>query len=190
MKVENNKVVSLSYTLTVADKVFETVTAEKPLQFIFGTGMLLPKFEANVSGKDIGDEFEFELPAADAYGEVNPQAIVELPMNIFEVDGKIDENVIKVGETLPMRDSEGNQLSGKITEMKDNSLMMDFNHPLAGSDLHFKGKVEQVRDASQEELTNGLFGEKLQHECCGGCGGDECCGEGGGCGEGSGCCGE
>lgn len=167
-EIQFNKVVSLSYTLVVDGDVIETVTAERPMQFIFGTGYLLPKFEENVKGKKVGDTFDFVLVAKDAYGEVNKDAIVELPKSIFEVDGKVQEDVLKVGNVLPMMDSEGNRMNGVIDEVKENSVIMNFNHALAGADLHFTGKVEAVRDATESELTNGLFNEKA-HSCGDGC---------------------
>ena len=91
MEINQNKVVSLSYTLEVEGDVIETVTAQKPMQFIFGTGYLLPKFEENVAGKKVGDTFDFTLTATEGYGEVNPDAIVELPKKLFEVEGKIED---------------------------------------------------------------------------------------------------
>ena len=149
MKIQTNKVVSLSYTLTVDGDVIETVTAEKPMQFIYGTGYLLPKFEENIKEKEIGDLFDFVLDAPDAYGEVSQDAIIELPKKIFEVNGKIEDGLLKVGNVLPMTDSEGNRLNGAIDEVKDESVIMNFNHPLAGASLHFTGKVEAVRDATE-----------------------------------------
>ncbi|MBR4094364.1 MAG: FKBP-type peptidyl-prolyl cis-trans isomerase, partial [Bacteroidales bacterium] len=133
MEIQLNKVVSLSYTLEVDGDIIETVTAEKPMQFIFGTGYLLPKFEDNVKGKKVGDTFDFKLAAEDAYGNVDPEAIVELPKRVFEVDGKIQENVLFVGNVLPMMDSEGNRLNGAIDEVKEDTIVMNFNHPLAGA---------------------------------------------------------
>lgn len=181
MEISLNKVVALSYTLVVDGDIIETVTAEKPMQFIFGTGYLLPKFEENVKGKKVGDTFDFKLPAVDAYGEVNQDAIVELPKKIFEVDGKIQEDVLKVGNVLPMMDSEGNRLNGAIDQVKEESIIMNFNHPLAGAELHFTGKVEAVREATETELKNGLFNEKVQHSCGDGCSSGDCssCGCGG-----------
>lgn len=177
MKVAENKVVSLSYTLFVNGKEIEKVEATEPLTFILGSGMLLPKFEANVLDKNVGDAFDFELEAADAYGEMNPQMVVDLPLNIFEMEGKVDYEVIKVGNILPMQDREGHRMNGIIKEVKalEQKVTMDFNHPLAGEKLHFTGKVEAVRDATEKELQDGLYGEKIPHECsdenCSSCGG-------------------
>ncbi|MBR3303261.1 MAG: FKBP-type peptidyl-prolyl cis-trans isomerase [Bacteroidales bacterium] len=177
MNISKDKVVSLSYTLTVNGKQIEQVNATEPLRFIFGGGMLLPKFEANLLDKKVGDSFEFELEAADAYGVHNPNMVVDLPLNMFEMDGKIDYEIIKEGNILPMQDKNGNRMNGCIKEVKsiEGVVVMDFNHPLAGETLHFKGKVEEVREATEKELTEGLYGEKIAHNCseggCSSCGG-------------------
>jgi len=81
--------------------------------------------------------------------------VLNLPKNIFERDGKIDEGLLQVGARLPMVDQEGNQMNGLVVEVKEDHVVMDFNHPLAGKDLHFAGKVEAIRDASAEELVGG-----------------------------------
>ncbi|MDR2449636.1 MAG: FKBP-type peptidyl-prolyl cis-trans isomerase [Prevotellaceae bacterium] len=176
MKIEANKVVSLSYELTVDGDIIETVKADKPMQFIFSTGYLLPKFESHIEGKTAGDTFEFTLAAADAYGEEDPGAIVELSKHLFEVDGKIEDGLLTVGNTLPMADANGNRMDGTVEEVRDDVVVMDFNHPLAGATLHFKGAVVEVREATGEELTNGLFGERAA-SCSSGCGGCSGCGE-------------
>ncbi|HCT93821.1 MAG: peptidylprolyl isomerase [Bacteroidetes bacterium GWE2_39_28] len=176
MKIEKNKVVSLSYTLTVEGDTIETVNAENPLKFIFGTGYLLPKFEENVLNKVVGDTFDFTLSAKEGYGEVSSDAIVELPIDMFKVDGKIEDGLLTVGNVLPMQDSDGNRLQGTIDEIKDSVVVMNFNHPLAGSELHFKGAVVEVRESTPEELINGLHGEKASS-----CSSDSCSGCSGGC---------
>lgn len=174
MKIEKNKVVALSYTLKVEGDVIETVKAENPMEFIFGTGYLLPKFEENISGKVIGDSFEFTLTATEGYGENNPDAIVELPVDMFKIDGKLEEGLLTVGNILPMQDSEGNRLQGSVEEVTEEMVVMNFNHPLAGSELNFSGTVVAVREATDIELTNGLFNEKASSGCstdsCGSCG--------------------
>ena len=175
MKIDANKVVSLSYELTVDGEVIETVKAEKPMQFLFGTGYLLPKFETYIEGKTAGNAFEFTLSPTEAYGEENADAIVELPKHIFEVDGKIEDGLLTVGNILPMADADGNRLNGTISELRNNVVVMDFNHPLAGATLHFKGAVVAVREATYEELTNGLFGERAASCSSSGCDGCSGC---------------
>ena len=175
MEIGKNSVVSLSYTLTVEGDVVETVDASSALRFIFGTGYLLQKFEENVSGKKVGDKFDFHLTAKEGYGEVSDDAIVELPINMFEVDGKIEEGLLTLGNVLPMQDSDGNRLQGTIEEIKEDVVVMDFNHPLAGAGLHFQGEVVEVREVTPQELMDGLYGENASSNCdsgsCSGCSG-------------------
>ena len=175
MKIGKDKVISLSYTLTVEGDVVETVTADKPMDFIFGTGYLLPTFEKNIEGKEVGDTFDFELSANEGYGELNSDAIIELPKDMFMIDGKVEDGLLTVGNVLPMQDSDGNRLQGTIEEIKEDVVVMDFNHPLAGSNLNFKGVVVAVREATQQEIVGGLYGEKAESSCssggCSGCSG-------------------
>ena len=155
MIVEKNKVVSLSYELKVGGETVETVGADSPLMFLFGAGNLLPKFEENLSGLKLDDGFDFELGSAEAYGPVNEDAIVDVPLQAFAVDGEIDREILKVGNHIPMLDQSGNRLNGIVMKFDDEFVTMDFNHPLAGNDLHFSGKVVEIRDASADELEHG-----------------------------------
>lgn len=186
MNISKDTVVSLTYQLTVDGNVIETVTAERPMEFIFGAGYLLPKFEANVDGLKVGDKFSFLLPSADAYGPKVDEAIVELPKNVFEVEGEIDPQLLVVGNQIPMMDGEGHRMMGTVLEVKEEVVVMDFNHMLAGADLNFVGEVVGVREATEEELTHGhVHAGGCGSEC--GCEGDcstgESCGSGCGCGE-------
>ncbi|MCP4313223.1 MAG: peptidylprolyl isomerase [Bacteroidetes bacterium] len=158
MIAEKNSVVSIVYELRSGSNegdIVEALTPETPLTFLFGTGGLLPKFEDKLSGLTIGDSFDFLLNSEDAYGPVVESAVVHVPKNIFEVEGKVDENLLKVGNMIPMMDAEGRRLNGKILTVEEEAVQMDFNHPMAGNDLHFKGEVTEVRTASEEELKNG-----------------------------------
>jgi len=86
---------------------------------------------------------------------VNEDAIVDVPMQAFAVDGEIDRNLLKVGHHIPMLDQSGNRLNGIVVKFDDEFVTMDFNHPLAGNDLHFSGKVVEIREASADELEHG-----------------------------------
>lgn len=191
MIAQKDKVVSLSYTLRRADSVdkeiVEEVGADRPLTFLFGHGNLLPKFEANIDGLKVGDKFAFELACEDAYGKTQAEAIVELPKSIFEIDGAIDEEMLQVGNAIPMMDGSGNRLTGVVLEVSAENVKMDFNHPMAGADLNFTGEVVDIREATEEELKHGHI-----HQSGGcGCGSDGCgsgdCGDGCGDGEKSSC---
>jgi len=171
MKIATNKFVSLSYDLNVGEgeerDLMEKATAENPLEFIYGTNSMIEAFEKNIETLSQGDDFAFTLTPDQAYGEYDDERVIDLPKSIFEVDGKVDENVVFEGNTIPMMDSEGHRLNGSVVEVKDDVVKMDFNHPLAGETLHFSGKVLTVRDASAEEIA-ALFAPH------GGCGCDSC----------------
>lgn len=155
MKIENNKFASLAYTLHEGDKggrVIETVEESAPLSFVFGAGRLLPAFEEKLVGLEEGAAFDFSLAAADAYGEVREEMVISLPRNIFEDEGVLRSEICYVGNAVPMMDSQGNRMNGVVVEIGDAFVKMDFNHPLAGTDLHFAGKVVNVREATSEEL--------------------------------------
>lgn len=183
MEINQNKVVAITYTLIVDGKEADKATEERPLDFIFGTGMLLPKFEENLEGKKVDDTFEFTLTPEEGYGMPMPEMIVELPKNIFEVDGKVQENLLFVGNIIPMMNNMGGIMQGKVAEVREDVVIMDFNHPMAGKTLNFSGKVIEVREATEQELTDGLFGEKKAHQggCSGSCSDDCCSSCGGGC---------
>jgi FKBP-type peptidyl-prolyl cis-trans isomerase SlyD len=174
MNVEKNKVVGLSYVLKVNGETVEEVGTDSPLIFLYGVGNLLPQFEQNLDGLEINDDFDFELVAEDAYGPVNEEAIVDVPLKAFEVNGEIDNSLLKEGNQVPMLDQSGNRLNGKIVSFDENYVTMDFNHPLAGSDLHFNGTIVEIREATDEELEHGHV---HSHDHCHDCSDPDCQGK-------------
>ena len=179
MIIEKNKVVSLIYELRVDGsdgEVIESLNDSKPLTFIYGTGALLPKFESNIEGLKIGDPFKFELKCEEAYGLATEEAVVEIPKHVFEVDGQFDSEMVKEGNAIPMMDGDGNSLNGVVVTVNHETVTMDFNHPLAGDDLHFEGKIVEIREATSEELQHGHI--HSSDSCGGGCDSHEggCCG--------------
>jgi FKBP-type peptidyl-prolyl cis-trans isomerase SlyD len=179
MEVSNNKVVSLTYELRIDKQdgeIIESVDKNSPLTFLFGTGSLLPKFEDYLSGLKVGDSFDFNLPSGDAYGEFDESSVIKIPLSAFEIDGKVDYSLIKIGNKIPMQDGEGHRLTGVVKLVDIDTVTMDFNHPLAGNHLFFKGEVIEIRQATDEELTHG---HAHYEGSCEGC--DTCGGEGGHC---------
>lgn len=177
MKIEQNKVVNATYELYVngdngKPELMERATAKKPLNFIYGIGMMLPAFEKELYGLSQGDGFDFTLSKEDAYGEYDDTAVVDLEKSIFEVDGKMDEEMISEGRIVPLMDNQGNRLQALVVKITDTHVTVDLNHPLAGETLHFKGNILDIKEASEEEL-NALLG--------GGCGCESGCGCGSGC---------
>lgn len=169
MTIENNKVVGLKYKLYVGDgegneDLFEETNDGNPLTFLFGSGNLLPEFENNIVGKGKGDTFDFSISYEDAYGDYEEEKVMFLPKSAFSVDGKVDHSILKVGKVIPMQDQEGNHFQGEIITVEADRVEIDFNHPLAGLDLHFTGEVLSVREAEPEEISHGhVHGEGGHH---------------------------
>jgi FKBP-type peptidyl-prolyl cis-trans isomerase SlyD len=155
MSVKPNSVVSLTYELHTTNEEGQKVFVEKAdeqnaLVFLYGTGMMLPKFEEHLAGLDVGDEYSFELTAEDGYGAIDPGAFADLPKEMFkEVD------LPNVGDVIPLQDNEGNHFRAGVTAVHEDTIAVDLNHPMAGKNLIFSGKILSVRDATQDELTHG-----------------------------------
>jgi len=186
MNVSVNKMVTLSYVLRAdgcEGEVIEQTSTESPLKFVFGIGQMLPAFESNLSGLKQGDDFEMTLSANEAYGEVDEEAIVDLPKEIFFIDGQFDAEQFQPGTHVPMQTSAGQRMNGTVIELNEESLKMNFNHPLAGTDLHFKGNIIEVREATEDELMPVGCGCGCDSGDCSsqGCSSDGCGSEGCGC---------
>lgn len=172
MKIERNRFVSLTYQLRLngaEGELIEETGSENPLEFVVGAGRMLEMFEQKLEGLNTGDAFSFELKAEEAYGDMNEDAIVDLPKNIFEVNGAIDDEMLAVGNSVPMQDAQGNRLNGIVLEVSDELIKMDFNHPLAGDDLFFSGSVIAVREATEDELVDSCGDGCSSGGCEGGC---------------------
>ncbi len=169
MKISSNKVVSLTYELKIEDQgemlLVESVSQEQPFVYLHGLGGLPQLFESNLDNLSVGDSFSFILKAEDSgYGDIDESAVVDLPKNVFIIDDKFDDEMIRVGAFVPMSDTEGNKMQGLVLEINEDFVKMDFNHPLAGKDLHFNGSIFAIREASTEELDHGhVHGEGGHH---------------------------
>ncbi|PID88037.1 MAG: peptidylprolyl isomerase [Bacteroidia bacterium] len=194
MKVEKNKVVSVSYELRTGGKegdVKDFAPSETPLQFLFGSELMLEKFEENLAGLSVGENFEFSLTSADGYGERDEEKITPLPLSIFGQPETIEDGLLEPGNVLPFSDENGAQFTGTILSVnkEEKNVMVDFNHPLAGEPLYFTGKIEDIREATADEIAHGHIHGSCgcsgggghchdphdeNHECCGGGGGGHC----------------
>ncbi|MCB0618710.1 MAG: FKBP-type peptidyl-prolyl cis-trans isomerase [Saprospiraceae bacterium] len=157
MTVSQDKVVSISYQLNLdaPDGEFvQKVEADDPLAFIYGIGQLLPDFEKNIAGLKVGDGFEFNIP--QGYGAFIQENVIDVPISIFvDENGEPVNDILQEGNSIPMQDQQGRPLTGYVLEIGPETVKMDFNHPLAGKDLFFKGEIVDVRDATPEELDHG-----------------------------------
>lgn len=157
MNISPNSVVALTYELHTTNEEGQQVFVEKadeqnPLVFLYGVGMMLPKFEEHLTGLKTGDEYSFELSAADGYGDIDPGAYADLPKTMFtEAGGELPN----VGDVIPLQDNNGNQFRAGVTSVHDETISVDLNHPMAGKNLLFSGVILNVREATQDELAHG-----------------------------------
>lgn len=185
-KIQPGKYVELGYDLYKVDadgseELVHQTSSDDPEKIIFGvTRGVIEPLEVAIDGLGVGDTFDVKVEAAKAFGPYDPEQVATLPKEVFEIDGKFDSEAVRPGAALPMMTQDGFRITGVVREVTDKEVKMDFNHPLAGKDVRFKGSILAVRDASEDEI-------KLQQGGCGcGCGscGDGCdCSSEGGCGE-------
>ena len=156
METVENKYITVAYKLYSienGEKDFEEeAPVEHPFQFISGLGMTLEPFEAQIKDLQIGDKFDFTIPASEAYGEYDDDHVIDLPKEIFMIEGEFDSDRVVEGAVIPLMTSEGQRINGSVVEVKEDVVVMDMNHPLAGCDLNFTGEVVESRPATNEEL--------------------------------------
>lgn len=154
MTIQPNSVVALTYDLYTKEndeEVFvEKADEQNPLVFLFGTGMMLPKFEESLAGLLAGASYDFHLVAEDAYGVKDENAVAELPLDMF---GEVERP--EIDSILPLQDNEGNQFRARVKHISETGVTVDLNHPMAGQDLHFIGVILSVREATSDELAHG-----------------------------------
>ncbi len=169
MPIVQNNVVFISYQLAFPDEngqpdVVEIVDEKEPMVFIHGLSGLPEAFEKNLLGLNEGDTFDFSISAEDAYGNVDPNAIIQLPKSIFQVEGQTADDILQIGNFIPMTDDQGNRMQGLVVAIEGESVTMDFNHPLAEKTLMFQGKILKIREATPEEIAHGhVHGEGGVH---------------------------
>jgi FKBP-type peptidyl-prolyl cis-trans isomerase SlyD len=160
MMVEEQNVITLAYELREGGpegELLERMDAHYPFRFLFGSGLLLPAFEARLQGLSVLDGFEFTLSPAQAYGPVDPAQIMALPRSAF---GPQPEIWLAEGLFVELTDEDGKLHPGKIVRWDDRHVTVDFNHAMAGKTLHFKGFIIQVRPATIDELVQRRYIEE------------------------------
>ncbi|WP_028666513.1 FKBP-type peptidyl-prolyl cis-trans isomerase [Runella zeae] len=160
MKIAPNQVVAVTYELSLLNdsdewQMVETVGDDQPMYFIQGMSGLPEAFEEQLNGLSEGDTFDFKLDAEQGYGDYDTESVAEIPLEVFKVDGELQADILQVGNMVPMTNEEGHRLMGQIVEIDEEFVLMDFNHPLAGREMHFVGTVVKVRPATAEELDHG-----------------------------------
>jgi FKBP-type peptidyl-prolyl cis-trans isomerase SlyD len=158
-------VVGIEYEVKEAgtDTVVDTNKGSKPLEFIMGTGQIIPGLEKGLTGMKQGESGDILVPASEAYGEYNEEAVQTLPREQFE---GIE---LKEGMTLYGQGQNGETIQVTVKSFNDNEVVVDFNHPLAGKDLMFTVTVDSVREATEQEKQTGEI-ESDEHCHSGSCG--------------------
>jgi FKBP-type peptidyl-prolyl cis-trans isomerase SlyD len=149
-KVDDGKVVSMHYTLHVDGKVVDSSEGGEPLQFIQGMGHIIPGLEHELYDMQIGDSKNITVPAKDGYGENDETAFMDVPRNAFP-----DNVPLEKGVELELRDQSGHPVYARIDEVSDENIRLNMNHPLAGKELNFDVKIDDLRDATEEEVSHG-----------------------------------
>ena len=170
MAIEANQIVSLEYEVRDGDKVVDSNIGGAPLVFMFGKGQIIPGLENGIAHMSIGEKGDVLVKAADAYGEYNQEAQQEVPKDQF---AGID---LEIGMSLYGQGEDGGTVQVIVKEIRDENVLIDFNHPLAGKDLMFSVTINNVRDASAEEAMTGIPAENKPDNsgCCGTGGGSGC----------------
>ena len=145
-EITENKVATVHYTGTLPDsgEEFDSSIGRDPLTFLVGHKQMIPGFERELMGSKIGDKVEFTLSAQDAYGEHNPDAVQQVPNDMFG-DIKPEVGMTLMTDLGPIR----------VTQIGEGTVTVDFNHALAGESLTFNVEVVEVRDATEEEISHG-----------------------------------
>ena len=208
MSISDNQVVSIHYELKNVDngEILDSNLNAAPLSFIVGKGQIIPGLEEKIKELNAGDKADITVAAADAYGIYDENAVQTLPKEQFA------GLELQVGMTLYGQGEHGETVQVIVKNFNDETVEIDFNHPLAGKDLLFAISIDEVREATEDEILNGYVGgaggcgcgaggcgsheHDEEHECCGGHDHDHDHehGEGGCCGgeshsHGGGCCG-
>jgi FKBP-type peptidyl-prolyl cis-trans isomerase SlyD len=149
--VEDDLVVSLDYTLRLeSGQVIDSSDDGEPLEFLQGHDEIVPGLEKALYGMAIGGEREVVVEAGEGYGDWDPEALQELPLNAFPPDMTLEE-----GMGLELVDDAGESMLAFVSEVGPESVVLDLNHPLAGETLYFNIKIAGLRQATREELSHG-----------------------------------
>ena len=151
MTIAQHKVVTIHYKVSdsESDEVIDSSENTEPMTYLHGAQNIIPGLEQALEGQAVGDELEVVVEAADAYGERSDDRIQQVPMEAFQGMEKVEPGMAVTAQT------DQGQINLVITEVNGEMVTVDANHPLAGKSLKFEVSVEDVRDASEEEMAHG-----------------------------------
>jgi FKBP-type peptidyl-prolyl cis-trans isomerase SlyD len=139
-QIREGSQVALEYTLSdETGAVIESNKGKEPLSYIHGKSQIIPGLEKELSGMKAGEEKKIQIKPEDGYGPVNPSAFQEIPKD------KLPPEALKVGTMLMAQGSQGQGIPARVHEIKDTTVIMDFNHPMAGKTLSFDVKISEIK---------------------------------------------
>lgn len=150
LTVQDGQVVSMEYSLHVDGETIDSSQGREPLEFLQGAGNIIPGLEDELYGMEIGETKNVIVAAEDGYGELDPDAFIDVPREQFP-----PEIPLEVGVQLQLQDGNGQVMMARIDTVEADRVRLDFNHPLAGKELIFDVKIVGLRDATDEELEHG-----------------------------------
>lgn len=156
--VQDGVVVSMEYTLHVDGELLDSSDGQGPLQFLTGYGNIISGLESEMMGMKIGDSKDVIVQPRDGYGEFDDEAFMTVPRDQFPKEMKFE-----VGAELTVRDNEDHARNARVDSIEGDVVTLDFNHPLAGDELHFHVKVVALREPNEEELAHGHVHEAGHH---------------------------
>jgi FKBP-type peptidyl-prolyl cis-trans isomerase SlyD len=148
--VQKDVVVSMEYTLQVDGEEIDSSKGQAPLQFLAGHGNIISGLEREMMGMKVGESKDVIIQPGDAYGEFDDQAFMNVPRGEFPKDMPLQE-----GLELSVRDDSGQSRYARVDTIEGDNVTLNFNHPLAGDELHFNVKVVGLREPTSEELSHG-----------------------------------
>jgi len=163
MKIEENAIVGLTYELKVTNEMSDSLPfsvevrdQDDPFYFLYGDSGLPKIFEEKLESKVKGDNFNFTLTVEEAYGKPDDELIVSVPKSQFNKEQGFEEEMLQEGNFLPLMDEDGYPMQAKVVKDLGEEVLLDFNHPLTGMNLHFDGEVFAVREATDKEKEEGF----------------------------------
>ncbi|HSM71497.1 MAG TPA: peptidylprolyl isomerase [Anaerolineales bacterium] len=156
--VQDDVVVSMEYTLKIDGEKIDSSEEQGPLQFLAGHGNIVAGLESEMKGMKIGESKNVVVTPADGYGEFDEEAFLDVPSSQFPADMKVEE-----GLELTVRDDSGQARYARVEKMEGETVRLNFNHPLAGDELHFDVKVVGLREPTGEELEHGHVHDGHHH---------------------------
>jgi FKBP-type peptidyl-prolyl cis-trans isomerase SlyD len=149
-QVANDLVVAIKYELTVDGEMIDSSEGDAPLEYLHGHANIIYGLEKELTGMKIGEAKKVEVSPEEGYGEVDPEAVLEVPRTEFP-----DDVPLKPGIELEITDDEGDMMFATITKVGEENVVLDTNHPLAGKTMFFDVSIVDLRKATEAEIEHG-----------------------------------